>query len=134
MIINILYSGRPNNERDTYLKGLTERYDVTCHRILSNKSKQNTSSYKYFAMNLNSKVEECQKAYMSLHSIDSSKIVERLIRLVARKLEPMDNRGKHTNRGNVLDPLVLNKISDLIASFPTKALYYTAHPIIYQLT
>lgn len=48
-----------------------------------------------------------------------------------RNLEPMDNRVKHTNRGNVLDPLVLNKISDHIASFPTKVSHYTAHPITY---
>lgn len=68
-IINILYSVRPNNEHDTYLKGLIERYGVACHRALSNKSKQNTSSYKYFAMKFNSRVEVCRKAYMSLHSI-----------------------------------------------------------------
>lgn len=54
-----------------------------------------------------------------------------MTRLVERNLEPMDNRGKHTNRGNVLDPLVLNKISDHIASFPTKVSHYTAHPITY---
>lgn len=81
---------------------------------LSNKSKQNTSSYKYFAMKFNSRVEVCRKAYMSLHSIDSNKIVERLTRLVERNLEPIDNRGKHTNRGNVLDPLVLNKIAIIL--------------------
>ncbi|KAE9522462.1 hypothetical protein AGLY_017123 [Aphis glycines] len=79
-IISTVYSGRPKNERDTYLLGLIDRFDVYRHRALSSESKQNTSSFKYYAIKNASRVEVCRKAFMSLHSI-SNKVIQRLNRL-----------------------------------------------------
>ncbi|XP_039299034.1 uncharacterized protein LOC120354933 [Nilaparvata lugens] len=49
-IIKSVYSGRPKNERDTFLVGLIDRHEVARHRSVSEKSKQITSSYKYNAL------------------------------------------------------------------------------------
>ncbi|KAJ9580152.1 hypothetical protein L9F63_004169 [Diploptera punctata] len=97
-IIDNIYNGRPKNEKDTFLMGLIERYDVARHRPLTKNSKQNLSSFKYFAIKGTSRVEVCRNAYISLHAI-SSKVVQRLTKLVATNQSPVDMRGKSQNRG-----------------------------------
>ncbi|KAJ9579734.1 hypothetical protein L9F63_004660 [Diploptera punctata] len=67
--------------------GLIERYDVARHRPLTKNSKQNLSSFKYFAIKGTSRVEVCRNAYISLHAI-SSKVVQRLTKLVATNQSP----------------------------------------------
>ena len=57
--------------------------------------------------------------------------MERLNKLLEKNQKPPDMRGKHVNRGNTLDPVVLNKIDEHISSFPTKVSHYTSHPITY---
>ena len=97
-IICAVYDGRPKNENDTYLLVLIDRVDVQRHRPVSSESKQNTSSFKYYAIKISSRVELCRKAFLSLHSI-SSKVVQRLTKLRETNQSPVDIRGKHKNRG-----------------------------------
>lgn len=129
-IISAVYSGRPKNKRDTYLLGLIDRFDVHRHRALSSESKQNTSSFKYYAIKNDRRVEVCRKAFMSLHSL-SNNVIRRLNRLRETNQSPVDMRGKHKNRGNTLDPEIICKIHDHILSFPTKEAHYTSTTVIY---
>lgn len=68
-IIKTLYNGRPKNEQDTFLMSLIERYDVVRRRPSNKNSKQQESSFKYFAMKGTSRVEVCHNAYISLHAM-----------------------------------------------------------------
>ncbi|KAJ9593391.1 hypothetical protein L9F63_015095 [Diploptera punctata] len=129
-IIDNIYNGRPKNEKDTFLMGLIERYDVARHRPLTKNSKQNLSSFKYFAIKGTSRVEVCRNAYISLHAI-SSKVVQRLTKLVATNQSPVDVRGKSQNRGNTLDAHIVIKIDDHISSFPKKESHYSSLPVTY---
>ncbi|PSN43163.1 hypothetical protein C0J52_09909 [Blattella germanica] len=129
-IIDRVYNGRPKNERDTFLMGLTQRYDVARHRPLSKESRQNLSSFKYFYIKGTSRVEVCRNAYLSLHAI-SSKTVQRLTKLVATNQSRVDMRGKSQNRGNTLDATIVVKIDDHISSFPKKESHYSSVSVTY---
>lgn len=129
-IICAVYGGRPKNERDTCLIGLIDRVDVQRHRLVSSKSKQNTSSFKCYAMKGSSRVEICRKAFISLYSI-SIKVVQRLTKLRKTNQSPVDMRRKHKNRGVILDPGINGKIHEHILSFPSKQTHYTSTTIIY---
>lgn len=130
-ILNVVYSGRPKNEKDTYLMGLIDRSNVA-RRIASpcNNSKQYSASFTYFVMNGNTRVKVCRKAYTSLHAL-SNKAVQRLTKLVETGQSPVDKRGKHEIRGNAIDPTIRAKISEHIASFPKKVSHYSSVPISY---
>lgn len=67
-IINAVYSGRLKNEPVTYFMAVIGRHDIARHRPMSAESNRNSSSFKYFAVKGNTRVEVCRKAYMSLWS------------------------------------------------------------------
>ncbi|XP_060531652.1 uncharacterized protein LOC132705208 [Cylas formicarius] len=129
-VIEIVYNGRPKNEKDTYLMGLIQRYDVARHRPATAESRQNPSSFKYFAMEGTCRVEVCRSAYMSLHGL-SNKVVQRLTKLRETETSPFDMRGRHANRGNKLDGAIVAKIDDHIKSFPKKESHYSSKLITY---
>lgn len=129
-IIKTLYSGRPKNEQDTFLMSLIERYDVVRHRPSNKNSKQQESSFKYFAMKGTNRVEVCRNAYISLHAV-SHKIVIRLTNILASGKSPNDRRGKHENRGNAIPASILVKIHEHIDLFPKHISHYTSTPVTY---
>lgn len=90
-IIKTVYIGRPKNEQDTFLLGMIERRDVQRHRPKNEESKQTQSSFHFFAMKGNNKIQVCRKAYISLHAI-SNKIVLRLTQLLNNAELPVDKR------------------------------------------
>lgn len=67
----------------------------------------------------NSRVEVCRKAFLSFHSI-SNKVVQRLTKLRETNQSPINMRGEHKNRGNILDPEIKCKMrqSRLIIHLP----------------
>lgn len=131
-LINSLYNGRPKNEQDTFLMGLIESKEVTRRRPSNNESRQQSSSFIYFAMKRAIRTKVCRKAFCSLFAV-SNKVVFRLSSLVAANiLTPVDMRGKHRNRGNLLPADVVAKIDDHIRSFPTKTSHYTTKNITYM--
>lgn len=128
-ILKLVYSGKPKNESDTFLIGLINRHDVQRHRPKNDFSKQNLSSFKYFAMKGNTKVEVCRKAFMSLHSI-SNKALQRLTGLVNKGELPIDKRGFHGNHPRKSDETLL-KIKDHIESYPKKVSHYSSRTVSY---
>lgn len=129
-ILNAVYSGRPKNEKDTFLMGLIDRSNVARPIALPGHSKQHSSSFTYFVMKGSTRVNVCRKAFTSLHAL-SNKAVQRLNKLIETGQSPVDNRGKHKIRGNSIGPTVRAKISGHITSFPKKESHYTTVPVIY---
>ncbi|KAG8316844.1 hypothetical protein J6590_040099 [Homalodisca vitripennis] len=123
-IITNLYKGQPKNEKDIYLMGLIDRVEVARYRPVSGSSKQNTSSYKYFAMKDNTRVPVCRKAFINLHAI-TSKALYRLTQLKEANNTPEDRRGKHDKRVNAKSAEITGLIHSHITSFPTKISHYT---------
>ncbi|KAG8284681.1 hypothetical protein J6590_097758 [Homalodisca vitripennis] len=122
--------GQPKNEKDIYLMGLIDRVEVARHRPVSGSSKQNTSSYKYFAMKDNTRVPVCRKAFINLHAI-TSKALYRLTQLKEANNTPEDRRGKHDKRVNAKSAEITGLIHSHITSFPTKISHYTTTPQTY---
>lgn len=128
-IINTVYSGRPKNERDTYLIGLIERFDVQRHRPKGLDSKQLLSSFKYHAMVDGNKVDVCRKAYLSLHAV-TSKVVFRLTSILAKGEQPIDMRGRHGSHAKIPNE-VLIKLNEHIESYPIKKSHYSSVEVTY---
>lgn len=128
-IIITVYSGRPKNERDTYLMGLIERCDVQRHRSKGPDSKQLTSSFKYNAMVDGNRVQVCRKAFLSLHAV-TSKVVFRLTSILAKGEQPMDMRGRHGSHAKIPHD-VLMKLNEHIESYPTKTSRYSSVEVTY---
>ncbi|XP_046661369.1 uncharacterized protein LOC124354740 [Homalodisca vitripennis] len=110
--------------------GLIDRVEVARHRPVSGSSKQNTSSYKYFAMKDNTRVPVCRKAFINLHAI-TSKALYRLTKLKEANNTPEDRRGKHDKRVNAKSAEITGLIHSHITSFPTKISHYTTTPQTY---
>lgn len=128
-IISTVYSGRPKNERDTYLMGLIECHDVSRHRPSTTESKQFQFSYKYFAIKNTERLQVCRDAFINLHAT-SSKAVFRLTTFLSKGAQLIDMRGKHTNHHKI-SPDVLVKVNTHIESFPKKISHYSSNPITY---
>lgn len=128
-ILKLIYSGQPKNESDTFLMGLITRLDVQRHRPKNDTSKQNMSSFRYFSMKGNTKVEVCRKAYLSLHSI-SNKALQRLTNLLNKGELPVDKRGFHCNQPRKPGETIL-KIKNHIESYPKKVSHYSSRTVSY---
>ena len=129
-LIKLLYNGRPKNEQDTYLMGLIESKEVARRRPTNDESKQQSSSFVYFAMKGVTRTKVCRKAFCSLFAV-SNKVVFRLSSLVAANKTPVDMRGKHRNRGNLVPVDAVAKIDAHIQSFPKKISHYSARNVTY---
>lgn len=129
-IIKRVYDGQPKNEMDVYLMGFIERHNVARHRATKVDSRQNQSSFTFFAMKGNRRIQFCRNAFISLHAI-SNKAVSRLTNLLNANKSPIDGRGKHSNRPHVKPISVNSDIHDHIKSFPTYTTRYGSKPITY---
>lgn len=129
-LILSLYGNRTKNEQDTYLMGNIERHEIVRKVAKDDSTKPKSSSFTYFAFKGTERIKICRKAFLSLYSV-SNKAVFRLSTLVASKQTPIDKRGKHENRGNVLPRDVVQKIDMHISDFPTKTSHYSSKPVTY---
>lgn len=116
-IIFSVYWGRLQNVRDTYLLGLIDRIDTGADTVLYHPIKKKSRLLLNTMLFMGgSRIEICRKAFINLYLM-SNKVVQRLNKLREINQSPVEMRGKHKNRGNILDPEIICKIHDDIFSF-----------------
>lgn len=130
MILQSLYSGRPKNEQDTFLMGLINRSKVVRRRSKKENPKKRDNTFSYFVQIKSTRVEVCRQAFSILYAI-KNKAIFRLTSLIAEGKLPVDHRGIHLNRGNVLPNDVVLAIDQHIRSFPLKESHYSTRIIQY---
>lgn len=108
----VAYGGKPNNESDTFLISLINRCGVVRHRPKDDKSKAIESSFTYFAMKGNTKIQVCRTAFENLHAL-SNKSLQRLTTLLNSSKSPIDRRGQHGKQPRKPDEIII-KVKDLI--------------------
>lgn len=86
-IINVIYSGLSQERMSYLLYGpniIVWGCKSSSSHLMSAESKQNTLSLKYFVIKGYTWVQVCHKVYMTLHSINSNKVMEHLNKLLEK--------------------------------------------------
>lgn len=84
----------------------------------------------YYIRNNVERQQVCKAVFLSLHSISNSRI-QRLNKLLVSQNLPRDLRDTHNNRPHFLQPEVIAKIHQHIASFPRKTSHYSSKELHY---
>lgn len=124
------YNGRPKNEQDTFLMGLIKRSAVARRRSKNENRKKRDNTFIYYFLNNSERVEVCRQAFSILYAV-KSKALFRLTSLIAQGKQPVDCRGIHSNRGNVLPNEAILAVDEHIRSFPLKQSHYSSKEIQY---
>lgn len=111
--------------------GLMEANAVVRHRKRKDSDLHNRrATFSYFITKNGQRVPVCRQAFLSLHSVTSSRVA-RLNTLLLEGKSPKDLRGKHSNRPHALASENLAKIKEHIESFPYKTSHYSSKNMHY---
>ncbi|KAG8178701.1 hypothetical protein JTE90_011627 [Oedothorax gibbosus] len=99
--LTTLYGFKTKNDQDTFLMGLIVRKLPSRRRSKSEVPLKRDSVFSYHVVKGTERVTVCRNAFSILYCI-KSKALFRLTSLITAGMSAVDNRGRHSHRGNAI--------------------------------
>lgn len=124
IIINIFNKIGNKEKQDTYIAGLIKLNSIARRRPKDN-SKPKSCSCIYFMRIKEVEKRVCKKSFCSFLGIGKNRVQRIVKSLQKNEPSPLDNRGKHVNRGNKINEQIVFQIQTHIESFPARESHYS---------